>query len=199
MKYFSRQLNHICQKSRGIIQNNTQYDTITCGASHTNQFHNFPWTIQTHTVPCANPSHVIAHYGSNHGTHLKEPRKGNTELFIFWPWNVQTLIHDVEWGFTKNKELLVNHVVQNNSPAKINLGSTENTQYTDCFGIALSSACCSILQVKLILFNCNQQDTIKIKDIDVLTLNKYKKSSAEIESRRAGLSMHRCVLYCVSN
>lgn len=153
----------------------------------------------TDTVPCANPSHVIAQYPSMHGTHLRGPREGNAELFTFWPWNVQTLIYDGEWGLTKNKELLVNHVVQDNSPAKINLSSTTDTHYTDCFGIALNSACCSILQVKLVLFNYNQQDTIKIKKKYVLTLNEYKKSSAEIKSRCACLSMHGCVLYCVSN
>lgn len=198
MKYFSRQLDHIYQKSRGINQNNTQHDIITRAASHINQFHKFPWTEQTHTVPCANPSHVIANYPSSHGTHLRGPREGNTELFTFWPWNVQTLIYDVEWGFTKNKELLVSHVVQDNSPAKINLSSAEDTHYTDCFGIALNSACCSILQVKLVLLNYKQQDTIKIKDIVVLTLNKNKKSFTEIQPRCACLSMHRCVLYCVS-
>lgn len=82
---------------------------------------------------------------------------------------------------------------------KIKLSLTEDTHYTDCFGIALNSACCSILQVKFVLFNYNQQDTIKIKDIDVLVLNKYKKSSTKIESRHACLSMHKCVLHCVSN
>lgn len=112
---------------------------------------------------------------------------------------MQTLSYDVEWGFTNNKELLVNHVVQNNSPAKINLSSAEDTHYTDCFGIALNSACCFILQVKLVLLNYKQQDTIKIKDIVVLTSNKYKKYSAETEPGCACLPMHRCVLYCVSN
>lgn len=93
----------------------------------------------------------------------------------------------------------MNHVVQDNSPTKIKLRSTEDTHYTDCFGIAFNSACCSILQVKLVIFNYNQQGTIKIKDINVLTLNKYKKSSAEIESRHAYLSTQRCVLYCVND
>lgn len=93
----------------------------------------------------------------------------------------------------------MNHVVQDNSPTKIKLRSTEDTHYTDCFGIAFNSACCSILQVKLVIFNYNQQGTIKIKDINVLTLNKYKKSSAEVESRHAYLSTQRCVLYCVND